>query len=165
MADMAEVHESIEVNAPVRQVYAAWTNFTQFPRFMENVVEVQQTGEGRYHWKAKGPMGSEVEWDASVVENIPDEIVAWRSDDGDGPRVNGAVRFQPIGDRTRIEVNMGYQAPMGAVGEAVARMFNNPGEQTREDLARFKDMVEDHAEATGQTELRPSGPPADRGEI
>lgn len=57
MTDMAEVHESIEVSAPVRQVYTAWTNFTQFPRFMENVVEVRETGEGRYHWKARGPRG------------------------------------------------------------------------------------------------------------
>lgn len=165
MTDMAEVHESIEVNAPIRQVYAAWTNFTQFPRFMENVIEVNETGDGRYHWKAKGPMGAEVEWDAYVVENIPNELVAWRSEEGDGARVNGAVRFHPMGERTRVEVNMGYQAPGGAAGEAVARMFSNPADQTREDLGRFKDMVENHAEASGASEIRPSGPPADRGEI
>jgi len=165
MTDMAEVHESIEVAAPIRQVYAAWTNFTQFPRFMEHVAEVRETGEGRYHWKARGPLGSEVEWDAYVVENIPEELVAWRSDDGDGARVNGAVRFEPLGDRTRIEVNMGYQAPMGMAGEAVVRMFSNPADQTREDLARFKQMIESHAELAGDGELRPSGPPAERGEV
>lgn len=100
-----------------------------------------------------------------MVENIPDEPIAWRSDERDSARVNGAVRFHALGDRTRIEVNMGYQAPGGAVGEAVARMFSNPADQTREDLGRFKAMVEDHAEVTGASELRPSGPPADRGEV
>jgi uncharacterized membrane protein len=142
MADMAEVHESIEVAAPVAEVYSAWTNFTEFPRFMNNVVEVNDLGEGRYHWKVKGPMGASAEYNAYVTEDIPNQIIAWRSDDDEKVRVNGAVRFEPIGESTRVEVNMGYEAPMDAVGEAVAKVFSNPGAQTREDLEHFKEYIE-----------------------
>jgi uncharacterized membrane protein len=142
MADMAEVHESIEVAAPVSEVYSAWTNFTEFPRFMNNVVEVNDLGEGRYHWKVKGPMGASAEYNAYVTEDIPNQIIAWRSDDDEKVRVNGAVRFEPVGESTRIDVNMGYEAPMDAVGETVAKIFSNPGAQTREDLEHFKEYIE-----------------------
>src|SRR5688500_113647 len=111
MADMAEVHESIEVAAPVSEVYSAWTNFTELPRCMNNVVEVNDLGEGRYHWKVKGPMGASAEYNAYVTEDIPNQIIAWRSDDDEKVRVNGAVRFEPVGESTRIDVNMGYEAP------------------------------------------------------
>jgi uncharacterized membrane protein len=148
MADMAEVHESIEVAAPVSEVYSAWTNFTEFPRFMENVVEVQQLSEGRYHWKVKGPLGAAAEYNAYVTEDIPDQIIAWRTDDDEKVRVNGAVRFHPVGEGTRIEVNMGYEAPLDAVGEAVARVFSNPSAQTREDLEHFKRYIENGQQAS-----------------
>src|SRR5207244_11813094 len=94
-------------------------------------------------WKAPGPVGATAEWTASVVEDIPNQLIAWRSDDDEQVRVNGAVKFESVaGDRTRVEVNMGYQAPGGPAGEAVAKIFSNPGAKAREDLERFKAMVE-----------------------
>jgi uncharacterized membrane protein len=77
-----------------------------------------------------------------VTEDIPNQIIAWRSDDDENVRVNGAVRFEPVGEYTRINVNMGYETPMGAAGETVAKVFSNPGAQTREDLQRFKEFIE-----------------------
>jgi len=142
MTDMPEVHESIEVQAPVEEVYRRWTNFTEFPRFMENIKEVTPAGEGRYHWKAKGPLGVEAEWNANVVEEIPNQLIAWRSDDDDSIRVNGAVKFESMGPMTKIDVNMGYQVPAGPAGEAVAKLFSNPAKQTHEDLEHFKQMIE-----------------------
>jgi uncharacterized membrane protein len=166
MADMSEVHESIEVDAPIEDVYNAWTNFPEFPRFMSNIEEVRETAQGRYHWKGKGPLGASAEWDAYIVENIPNELIAWRSDDENSVRVNGAVRFmEQSAGRTTVDVNMGYQAPMGALGETVAKIFSNPGQQTREDLQRFKDLIESGAGSGRMAQVPPSGPPADRGEI
>jgi uncharacterized membrane protein len=141
MADMNEVHERIAVRVPVHRAYLAWTQFDQFPTFMDNIESVEDLGDMRYRWKARGPMGATAEWDARITENIPNQIIAWRTDDDASLRVNGAVRFQEVSpDETLIDVNMGYEA--GGAGEAIAKLFEKPEEQVREDLQRFKVYVE-----------------------
>ncbi|MGH2618816.1 MAG: SRPBCC family protein, partial [Thermomicrobiales bacterium] len=103
---MANVEKSIEVNQPVRTVYNQWTQFEEFPRFMEGIAEVRQLDDTRTHWRA-AIAGFEVEWDAEITEQIPDQQVAWRTTSG--PEHSGVITFVPVGDeRTRVTVAIGY---------------------------------------------------------
>jgi len=101
---MPTVKKSIEVDVPVRVGYDQWTQFEEFPRFMEGVEEVQQLDDKRLHWRAK--VGGRVEeWDAEIAEQVPDKIIAWRSTSG--ARNEGIVRFVPLGEsKTKIELEM-----------------------------------------------------------
>jgi uncharacterized membrane protein len=157
MADMNEVHERIAVRVPVHRAYLAWTQFDQFPTFMDNIESVEDLGDMRYRWRAKGPMGTTAEWDAYITENIPNEVIAWRTDDDASLRVNGAVRFQEVSpDETIVDVNMGYAA--GGAGDAVANLFEKPQQQVQEDLRRFKVYVE--ADISPQLASRDRAPAA-----
>lgn len=141
---MSKVEREITVQAPADTVYSVWRNFENFPNFMSNIEEVQETGTGRSHWKAKGPLGAHAEWDAEIVVDEPAQAIAWRSIDGEGSNVctHGAVRFNEEGDATRLFVTLSYDAPAGGLGEFAAKVFANPEKQIEEDLRRFKEMVE-----------------------
>ena len=97
---MGSTTHSIEVDAPVRAVYNQWTQFEEFPRFMEGVEEVRQEGEKRLFWRAK--IGGKVkEWEAEITEQVPDKKIAWQSVDG-GPN-SGTIIFEELdSDRTRV---------------------------------------------------------------
>jgi uncharacterized membrane protein len=139
------VEESIEVNVPVRTAYNQWTQFEDFPKFMENVLEVRQLDDRHLHWRAK--VGGEVkEWDAEITEQIPDKRIAWRS--VSGPRHGGVVTFHKISDNvTRIMLQMEYEpeGPLEKLGDAmgVVRM------EARRSLERFKEMIEQRGVETG----------------
>lgn len=137
------VNESLEIEAPVEQVFTYWSNFENFPNFMKNIEEVRMTGADTSHWKAKGPLGKSVEWDARTTEMDPNRGIGWNSTGGD-VETSGEVRFEEIGPlRTRIELTMNYSDPPGgAIGEAVAKTFQNPERIVREDLENFKQLVE-----------------------
>src|SRR3981081_141892 len=94
---MATVEKSIEVNVPVRRAYDQWTQFESFPQFMEGIKEVRQVDDTHLHWTAKIG-GKEVEWDAEITEQIPDERIAWRSTGG--RKHAGVVTFHRIDDST-----------------------------------------------------------------
>ncbi|HUH11789.1 MAG TPA: SRPBCC family protein [Longimicrobiales bacterium] len=141
---MAKVRKSVEVEAPVHRVYRLWTDFESFPGFMEHVQEVRRTGEKTTHWKVEAPLGRFVEWDAETTALEENQRVAWRATGGVGS--SGEVRFVPRGgDRTEVEVDMEYHPPAGKLGEAVARVFENPARTVEEDLRRFKDLAEGRA--------------------
>ena len=116
---MATVEKSIDVDLPVRTVYNQWTQFEEFPQFMEGVEEVRQLSDSRLHWKAEIG-GKTEEWDAIITDQVPDRIVAWRSTSG--AENSGAIRFTPVGDtKTRVTAVIGYQ-PEGIVekvGDAI----------------------------------------------
>jgi len=100
-----------EVEAPVAQVYAYWRDFSNFPAFMPDVQEVTVPGPTTSHWKVSGPLGKSVEWDAEIVEDLPNQRIAWRSV-GDADVQNaGAVRFDDRGATTNIEVSLEYDPP------------------------------------------------------
>jgi uncharacterized membrane protein len=139
------VEESIEVNVPVRTAYNQWTQFEDFPRFMKSVHEVRQLDDKHLHWRAN-VFGEEKEWDAEIVEQIPDKRIAWRSISG--PRNNGVVEFQKIGDNaTRIVLRMEYEPEnmMERLVDAIGAVRL----EARNNLQNFKEMIEKRGAETG----------------
>ncbi len=137
------IHESIEVQAPLRDVFVYWSNFQNFPRIMRNVEEVRATGPDTTRWRVKGPLGKTIEYDARTTEMDPTRGIAWQSVEGEVEN-SGQVRFEEVAvDRTRIEVTMNYADPPGGkVGEVVAEVIYNPEREVREDLENFASRVE-----------------------
>jgi uncharacterized membrane protein len=150
------VQESIEVQAPLQDVYSYWSNFQNFPRFMENIEEVRMTGEDTSHWKVKGPLGTSVEFDAKTTEMNPEQGVGWNTVDGQ-VMTSGEIRFQEVQpDRTRVEVTMNYADPPGGkAGELVANILSDPEKSTRQDLENFAGIVE-RGELGGSESQSPS---------
>ncbi len=142
---MSEVEKSIEVNVPVSVAYNQWTQFEQFPEFMEGVKEVRQQGDKLQHWRANIG-GKEKEWDAEIYEQTPDQSVAWRSTTG-APN-NGRVRFEKLGpDQTRVHLAMEYE-PEGVI-ENVGDALGLVGSRVEGDLRRFKNFIESRGSETG----------------
>lgn len=139
---MASVTKEIIVNAPISQVFEFWKNFENFPRFMENIESITVIGPEMTHWKMKGPLGTSVEWDAKTLYMEENKKISWQSTEGT-IETHGAVLFESIDDTTtRVTVGLEYTPPGGALGEAVAKMFNDPENQLEEDLMRFKKVVQ-----------------------
>ena len=141
---MAAVEKSIDVHVPVSAAYDQWTQFEEFPRFMEGVVSVKQLDDSHVHWIAEIG-GEQEEWDAEIVEQEPDRVIAWRSTSG--LRNNGRVEFVPIEDGTRVTVEMEYE-PEGLKESAGALLGVDDG-QVESDLERFKELVENREVPTG----------------
>jgi uncharacterized membrane protein len=137
--------KTISVNKPVEEVYRFWRDFEGFPRFMAHLEEVQVIDDLRSHWIASGPGGRTVEWDAEIIDDVPNERLAWRSmEDADIDNA-GVVRFEkaPGGRGTIIRVETHYRPPAGAAGRIVAQLFGEePQMQIDGDLRRFKQIVE-----------------------
>lgn len=142
---MSTVEKSIDVNVPVRTAYNQWTQFEDFPQFMEGVVEVRQLDDTHQHWCADIG-GKRKEWDAQITEQVPDQRIAWRSTSG-APN-GGVVTFHRLNDdTTRIMLQMEYD-PEGItenIGDAVGAVSR----RVEGDLERFKDFIESRGQATG----------------
>ena len=142
---MSRIEESIEVEVPVETAYNQWTQFEEFPSFMEGVEEVRQLDETHLHWRAE-VAGKEVEWDAVITEQIPDERVAWRATDGKANA--GVVTFHRIGDtQTRIMVQMDWE-PEG-VTEKIGAALGMDDRRVQGDLQRFKELIEKQGTESG----------------
>jgi uncharacterized membrane protein len=142
-----EVRESITINRPVEEVYTFWRNFENLPRFMEHLESVTVVSQKRSHWKAKAPLGMDVEWDAEIVEDVPNRRIAWQSVDDavhDAEVTNaGWVEFAPANGGTQVTVSMRYSPPAGKLGTLVAKLFGDEPSQTiPENLRRFKQVME-----------------------
>jgi uncharacterized membrane protein len=142
---VASIQKSIDVNVPVRTAYNQWTQFEEFPRFMEGVEEVRQLDDRRLHWRAK--IGGKIEeWDAVITEQIPDERVAWRNTTG--AENAGVVTFHYLSpNSTRVMLQMEYD-PQGLV-ENVGSALGVVERRVEGDLKRFKEFVESHGTETG----------------
>lgn len=137
--------KTIVVNREPADVYQFWLRFDQFPRFMRHLKQVSVRKDGTSHWEAYGPGGQLYGWDAEVVENRPNELIAWRSRPGGDVENEGSVRFEraPGGRGTLVRVNLRYAPPAGAVGSAIASLLGRePGQEVQEDLRRFKQVIE-----------------------
>lgn len=146
-----KVERAVTIARPRKELYAFWRDFTNLPQFMEHLESVRVDSPARSHWKAKAPAGGSVEWDAEIVNDVPDEIIAWKSV-GDADVANaGAVNFSDApGDRgTIVKVTLDYEPPGGKLGALVARLFGeDPDRQVREDLRKFKQLMETGAITT-----------------
>ncbi|HEX5468055.1 MAG TPA: SRPBCC family protein [Gaiellaceae bacterium] len=135
---MATVTESITVNCPVSTTYAQWTRFEEFPDFMEGVRSVQQIDDAHLHWAAEIG-GKRHEWDAEIIEQRPDQMIAWRA--LDGFYTSGRVLFEPLdGSTTKITVELEYE-PEG-MSEALGARLGEDNRQVAGDLDRFKELIE-----------------------
>jgi uncharacterized membrane protein len=142
---METTKESIDVGVPVGTAYNQWTQFEEFPKFMEGVQSVEQVDDTHLRWVAE-VSGERREWQAEIVEQVPDEKIAWRATGGKGP--NGIVTFEPLGaDTTLITVEMSYE-PEG-LKETLGAKVGLDTRQIREDLERFKQLVEALGQETG----------------
>jgi uncharacterized membrane protein len=138
------IQKAIDVDAPIDVVFALWSNFENFPHFMENVKEIRIINPGVSHWKVAGPAGTIVEWDAEITWAENDRVIAWKSLPGSVVASAGIVKFQENADgTTHVDVQMSYNPPAGAVGHAVAAAFGaDPKTQMDADLMRMKTMLE-----------------------
>ncbi len=135
---MSAIEESIQVHAPLRTVYDQWTQFEEFPKFMEGIEEVRQIDATHLHWVAAFG-GQRHEWDAEISEQRPDERVAWKNTGGTDNA--GVVTFHRIDDdQTQVMVQMDF-VPEGIV-EKLGNALGVPDRRVKGDLARFKELIE-----------------------
>jgi len=142
---VAKIAESIVVNVPISTAYDQWTQFEEFPRFMDGVESVQQTDDTHLHWVAE-IAGKRHEWDAEITEQRPDELIAWRA--VDGHYNSGRVTFERIDESsTKVAVEMEHETE-GMV-EALGSALGSDSRQVSQDLDRFKELVETRGAETG----------------
>jgi uncharacterized membrane protein len=142
---METIERSIDINLPVRTAYNQWTQFEEFPHFMEGVEAVKQLDDTTLHWVANVG-GERKEWRARITEQVPDHHIAWRSDGGDF--TSGVVSFQALGpDNTRVTVKLNYE-PKG-MAEKLGDMLGIVSRRVQGDLERFKSFIESKGHETG----------------
>ncbi|MGE0702658.1 MAG: SRPBCC family protein [Vicinamibacterales bacterium] len=139
------VRESVRIERTADELYRFWRRFDNLPRFMHHLDKVVDLGDGRSRWTATGPAGSKVEWEAELVNDVENNVIAWRSLPGSDVVTAGSVTFRPVraGGSTQITVNLQYEPPAGRAGSVVAWMFGHePSQMIREDLRRLKQILE-----------------------
>jgi uncharacterized membrane protein len=139
------VHESIVIDRPARQLYDFWRDFENLPQFMDNIKSVETLDRTRSHWTIKAPAGTSVSFDSRVLDDVPGRSISWESEEGASVPNRGRVEFVETasGTGTNVIVTMSYEPPAGVAGRAVAMLFRRePSVQAREDLQRFKALME-----------------------
>jgi uncharacterized membrane protein len=152
------VNKAINIFAPVDEVYQFWRNFENFPLFMNHVKEISTQGEVS-NWKVAGPVGSTVEFQSRVTQDIPNDLIAWETLPDSDVRSVGFVRFDENRDgSTRVTVQMTYIPPAGVAGHAVAQLFGvDPRQAMNDDLIRLKTLLEEGKTSTDETRVEYSG--------
>jgi uncharacterized membrane protein len=163
---MQQLNAVITVNKPVEEVYAFWKDPQNLPLFMDNLESVRITSGRRSHWKATGPAGLTVEWDAETITDNPNELIMWSSVEESDVVNMGTVRFAPaVGGRgTEVSLEMEFKPKGGIVGEKIAKFFAEiPRTQLRNDLRRFKQLIEIgeivKSDSTAVKGMHPAQPP------
>lgn len=152
-----KVEESVTIMRPPEELYRFWTNLENLPRIMSHLEAVRKLGDQRSHWVACGPLGTRMEWDAEVLTQRQNEVISWRSLDGSEVDTAGSVHFTAApGDRgTVVRVVLKYDPPAGQIGAAIADLLGQaPGQRIREDLRRFKQLMETGEVATTKGQPR-----------
>ena len=152
------VEKAIAIDKTPEELFSFWRQFENLPRFMKHLESVTCTGLNRSHWVAKGPAGKQVEWDAEIYNEKPNEMIAWRSLEGADVVNAGSVHFRPLGVRgTEVKVVLNYNLPGGKISALFAKLFGaEPGQMIADDLRRLKQILETGEAATteGQTSGR-----------
>jgi uncharacterized membrane protein len=139
------VRESVRLEVPVAEVYRFWRRLENLPQFMTHLERVTETRGGRSHWVARGPAGLAVEWEAEVINEIENTLLAWRSLPGSDIETAGSVTFDTArgGRSTQLSVHLHYAHPAGKAGSLVASLIGRePSQTVREDLRHFKQLLE-----------------------
>lgn len=162
-----EVRRTITIRKSPEELYRFWRKLENLPQFMSHLAAVHEIDERRSHWKAKAPAGMHVEWDAEIVEDQPNRMIAWCSLEGSQIDNVGRVRFvpAPAGRGTEVHVELSYRPPGGSVGRAIAMLFGEePSQQIMGDLRRLKQVMETgevlHSDASIHALPHPAQPPA-----
>jgi uncharacterized membrane protein len=139
------VEESILIDRPAEELYRMWRDLKNLPRLMQHVESVEVLDTKKSHWMVKGPINQPVTWFAEIVNDQPNSLIGWRSVPGSEVDTAGSVHFRPAptGRGTEVKVVLRYAAPGGKLGSAVAWLLGEePGQQVRADLQRFKQLME-----------------------
>jgi uncharacterized membrane protein len=137
------VDVSVTIRRPLPEVYRFWRDFENLPRFMRHLEQVSMREEGVSHWVARGPAGFDVEWDARIINDIDNKLIAWQSLDGSTISTAGSVHFSETVLGTTVRVRFQYEPPGGRIGAALARLFGeDPNHTVREDLDRLKRVLD-----------------------
>jgi len=141
------VDRIVTLGRPREEVYRFWRDLRNLPRFMKYISSVTETGRNRSHWVVKAPAGRTVEWDAVIINEIPDELIAWRSLKGADVDNAGSVWFRDAPGRTgatEVQIELQYNPPAGAVGALLASLWGKePSQQIDEDLSRLSQLFDD----------------------
>ncbi len=152
-----KVEKTVTINRSAEDLYNYWHNFENLPTFMKHVKSVQVIDLRRSHWVANAPLGQTIEWDADIINDQPNQLIAWASEEGAEVDNSGFVRFQPApGDRgTEVKVVMEYNVPGGMLTAAIAKLFGKePEQQIGDELRRFKQLMETGEIATTEGQSR-----------
>ena len=147
------VGRSVTIDRPREELYRFWRDFNNLPRFMHNVRSVSVRGAELSHWIIEAPAGKTVEWDSKITQDDPGRLIAWESQDGASVPNSGKVEFleSPDGRGSVVRMTLTYDPPGGAVGKLIAKLFQKePKVQARQDLRRFKQLMETGEVATAR---------------
>lgn len=156
--DGYDVDHSVTVMRPATDLYAFWRRFENLPQIMDHLESVTELGDKRSRWVAEAPAGRTVEWEAEIINDIPNELIAWKTLEGSDVTSAGSVHFTeaPGARGTEVRVHLRYEPPFGAAGRLIAKLFREePSIQVADDLRRFKQMMETGEVAT--IDGQPSG--------
>ncbi len=161
-----KVTHAVTINKPASELYAFWRDFANLPRIMDHLEAVTVGDGGKSHWVAKAPLGKTVAWDAEIINEVPNELIAWQSLPGGDVDNAGSVTFKPAptGRGTELRVEINYAPPAGKVGATVAKLLGEePKKQLDDDLRHFKQLMEAGERPT--TEGQPSGRGPDKDQV
>jgi uncharacterized membrane protein len=139
------VEQSVSINRPAPELYDFWADLEQLPRVMPELLSVSMLDHRRSRWVARGPVGWRTEWYADIINEIPDELIAWRTIEGSELVSAGSIHFEPgaVGRGTTVRVRLQYDPPGGKLGAALAWAFGgSPSQVLREGLRRLKQLME-----------------------
>jgi uncharacterized membrane protein len=143
--DFELIARTVSINRSRQELYDFWRDFRHLPLFMENIESVVLLDGARSHWTVRGPANSDLEWDSVITEDVPGELIAWRSVEGGSIDHSGRVEFRDSsnGRGTVVTVTIAYDPPAGALGKLFAKVFRRePKIQARVELKRFKQLME-----------------------
>lgn len=152
-----KVTKTLTINKPAAELYQYWHDFENLPRFMKHLQSVKVLDRVKSHWTTRGPLGGNVEWDAIIVEDWENQSISWTSVEGADVANSGFIRFEPLShDRgTEVKVEIEYNPPAGAIGDALLHLFGeSPQQQLGDDLNRFKMLMETGEIATTEGQAR-----------
>jgi len=137
------VEESVTIARPASELYRFWRNLENLPRFMRHLESIERVTDTLSRWRAAGPAGTHVEWNAEIINEVPGKVIGWRSLEGSDVVSAGSVNFEETGGGTRLRVRLQYSPPGGNIGDAVARLMGrDAATEIREDLQQLKQQVE-----------------------